>query len=71
MPATTEAAPGRAARRILIRVSPEVRQAIKIASAQEGTSMEAFVHDALCRATGRRDLLARPPGRRKVPPAGG
>lgn len=59
MPPTTSQKPR--ARRILIRVTPEIRQALKVAAAEQGLFMEHLLHRILCREFKRPDLEARPP----------
>lgn len=48
-------------RKILIRVTPEVRQALKVAAAEKGMFMEHLLHEILCREFDRPDLADRPP----------
>jgi plasmid stability protein len=44
-----------------LRVLPELRNAFKIAAAQEGRSMESKLHEVLCRELDRKDLLSKRP----------
>lgn len=43
--------------KIQIRVTPEIRQALKVAAAEKGTYMEGLLHSILCQALNRHDLM--------------
>lgn len=48
-------------RRVGLRMTPELRRALKVAAATKGETMEDLLHRILCRALKRPDLLGSGP----------